>query len=252
MSKVELIPVHGIPLVVEGDDIALIISQRTEIKDGDIIVVCSTIISKAEGRVRELNSFKPSKKAIELSEKLGKPPEFIQAVLEESEEILIENPFLLVKSRSGNICVNAGVDGSNIESGKIILPPEDPDKSAERLRRRFEEVTSRRVGVIVTDTNGRCFRKGVVGVAIGVSGIPALKDWIGRKDLYGNLLEVTVEAVADEIAGMANLLMGEGDDAIPAVIVRGLELEGSGKAGHLYRDEEEDVIRKHILSAKGL
>jgi coenzyme F420-0:L-glutamate ligase/coenzyme F420-1:gamma-L-glutamate ligase len=246
--KVSFIPVEGLPLVREGDDIADLILKRAShlIEDGDVIAICSTIVSKSEGRVRRLKDYRPSEEALRISKKIGKPAEFIQAVLEESDEILIDDPFLLVKAKFGNICVNAGIDSSNVEEGKIILPPLNPDRSAEMIRRRFEEISGKRVGIIITDTNGRCFRKGVVGVAIGVSGLSALKNWIGERDLFGNVLEVTVECIADEIAAMANLLMGEGGYGIPAVIVKGLEAFGEGKAEEIYRSEEEDVIRKKL------
>lgn len=238
-----------LPIVREGDDVAKLIAERFELKDDDIIAICSTVVSKAEGRIAKLDNYVPSKRAIEIARRLGEDPRFVQAVLEESEEILIDHPFLLVKAKFGNICVNAGIDRSNVERGYIILPPKDPDASAERIRRRLKEITGKDVGVIITDTNGRCFRRGVVGVAIGVSGVLALRDWIGKSDLYGNLLSKTVECVADEIAGFANLIMGEGDWGIPVVIFRGLNLRGDGKARDIYRSEEEDVIRKFIIKS---
>ncbi|MEM1751083.1 MAG: coenzyme F420-0:L-glutamate ligase [Archaeoglobaceae archaeon] len=243
-EKVEFIPIKGLPIIKKGDDIAKLIVERATLEEGDIIVICSTIVAKAEGRVRKLSDYKPSPLAFELSAKVGKPPEFVQAVIEESEEILIKGPFLLVKAKYGNICVNAGIDASNIEKGSIILPLVDPDQSAERLRKRIEELTGKKVGIIITDTNGRCFRKGVVGVAVGISGLWAMRDWRGISDLYGNVLEVTVECIADEIAGFANLLMGEANDAIPAVLVRGLKVLGNGKVKDIYRSEEEDLIRR--------
>ncbi len=242
-KKVEVIPVLGLPIIKEGDDIAKLVLEKADVQNGDIIVVCSTIVSKSEGRVKKLSDYKPSPLAIELSKRVSKPPEFIQAVIEESEEILIREPFLLVKAKYGNICVNAGIDASNIEKGKILLPPLDPDKSAERIRMGFEKL-GKKVGVIVTDTNGRSFRKGVVGIAMGISGVQTMRDWRGEKDLYGNVLEVTVECVADEIAAFANLIMGEAGDGIPAVIIRGLNLLGEGSTKEIMRSEEEDVIRR--------
>jgi len=243
-DKIEAIPVKGLPLVKEGDDIAEMIAERVELENGNVVVVCSTIISKAEGRVRLLKDYTPSAMAVEISERVGKPPEFVQAVLEESEEVLLDFPFLLVKAKFGNVCVNAGIDASNVEVGKIILPPENPDESARKLMERFKELAGKDVGVIITDTNGRCFRRGVVGFAIGLAGVKAMKDWIGEKDLYGRELEVTVECVADEIAAFANLLMGEGGDGIPAVVIRGLNVLGEGSMDEIYRPEEEDVIRR--------
>lgn len=242
--KVEVIPVKGLPLIKEGDDIAKLLAEKFELVDGDVVVICSTIVSKAEGRVKLLKEYKPSERAREIADKVGKPPEFVQAVLEESEEVLIDSPFLLVKAKFGNVCVNAGIDASNVEEGRVVLPPENPDESARRLRERLRELTGKDVGVIITDTNGRCFRKGVVGFAIGLAGVKAMKDWIGERDLYGRELEVTVECIADEIAAFANLLMGEGGDGIPAVVVRGLDVAGEGSMDEIYRPEEEDVIRR--------
>lgn len=241
---IEVTPVKGLPIIKEGDDIAKMIAERVDLRNGDVLAICSTVISKAEGRVRNLDEYIPSLEAKKIAEKLNKSPNFVQAVLEESEEILLFEPFLLVKAKFGNICVNAGIDESNIEKGKIILPPENPDKSAEKIRKRIRELTGSEIGVIITDTNGRCFRRGVVGFAIGVSGVSPMKNWIGEKDLYGNVLEVTVECVVDEIAGFANLVMGEGDDAIPAVVFRGLDVVGKGSIEEVYRSEEEDVIRR--------
>jgi len=238
--------VKGIPLIKKGDDLASIISSRFEIENKDIVVICSTVVSKAEGRIKDLNDYIPSEKALNIAKRLGKDARIIQAVLDESDEVLIDYPILLVKAKFGNICINAGIDASNVEKGKILLPPLNPQRSAEKIRKRIEELTGKKVGVIITDTNGRCFRRGVVGFAIGVSGVKAMKNWIGKKDLYGNVLEITVECVADEIAAFANLLMGEGGDGTPVVIIRGLDLIGDGSVDEIYRSEDEDVIRKAI------
>ncbi len=238
--------VEGIPLIKKGDDLASIISSRFEIENKDIVVICSTVVSKAEGRIKDLNDYIPSEKSLNIAKRLWKDARIIQAVLDESDEVLIDYPILLVKAKFGNICINAGIDASNVEKGKILLPPLNPQRSAEKIRKRIEELTGKKVGVIITDTNGRCFRRGVVGFAIGVSGVKAMKNWIGKKDLYGNVLEITVECVADEIAAFANLLMGEGGDGTPVVIIRGLDLIGDGSVDEIYRSEDEDVIRKAI------
>lgn len=231
-----------LPMIKEGDDIAKMIVETYEVEEGDIIAICSTIVSKAEGRIAKLEDYEPSEEAIRIAERIGEDPRFVQAVLDESEEVLIDYPFLLVKAKFGNICVNAGIDRSNVEDG-ILLPPKDPDRSAENIRKRIKELTGRDVGVIITDTNGRCFRRGVTGFAIGVSGVKVFRDWIGKRDLYEKPLTKTVECVVDEIAGFANLIMGEGDWGIPVVVFRGLNLKGDGKAKQIYRDEEEDLIR---------
>ncbi len=240
---VEVLPVRGIPKVKPGDDLAKMIASSVELRDGDVIAICSTVVAKAEGRIVKLSDVRASDEARRIAAKVGKPAEFVQLVLDESEEVLLEEPFLLVKAKFGNVCVNAGIDSSNVEEGFVLLPPADPDASAERLRKRFAEL-GYDVGVIITDTNGRCFRRGVVGFAIGASGIAVMRDWIGERDLYGRKLEVTVECIADEIAAFANLLMGEGGDGIPAVVFRGLSVTGNGNAAEIYRSDEEDVIRR--------
>ena len=241
----EAVPLR-LPEIGDGDDIARMIVDSIEIQDGDVIAICSTVISKVEGRLRKIDEIEPAEEAIELAEKLDKPPEFIQAVLDESSEIFFTSPFILTRAKCGNICVNAGIDNSNVREGYLLLLPEDPDGSAERVRRRIEKLTGKKVGVVITDTNGRPFRKGVVGFAIGSSGIQVLKDWRGEKDLYGRELEVTVECVADEIAAFANLLMGEAGGGTPVVVIRGLQVLGEGSISDVYRSEEEDVIAGRI------
>ncbi len=243
--RVEVYPVR-LPIVKPGDDLAKLVVESFDIEDGDVIAICSTVVSKAEGRIADLKDYTPSERAIRIAERLGIEPEFVQAVLEESEEVLLEYPFLLVKAKFGNVCVNAGIDRSNVERGKIILPPKDPDESAGRIRAEIERLTGVRVGVVITDTNGRCFRRGVVGFAIGVSGVEVMRSWLGKRDMFGNVLEKTVECVADEIAGFANLLMGEGDWGIPVVVFRGLNVLGSGRISDVYREEGEDLIRKSL------
>ena len=243
---IEVHVIRGVPEIREGDDIGKILSNLFKFESGDVLALCSTVVSKAEGRIRRLEDYEPSEKALEIARRIGKDPRFVQAVLEESEEVLIEEPFLLVKAKFGNVCVNAGIDQSNVKKGYILLPPEDPDKSADAIRKRIFEETGKDVGVVITDTNGRCFRRGVVGFAIGSSGVEVLRDWRGKTDLYGNVLEVTVECVVDEIAAFANLLMGEGSDATPAVVFRGLKVGGDGRVKDVYRSEEEDVISRRI------
>lgn len=238
--------IEGVPKIKKGDNLAEILTSLFSFEDGDVIVICSTVVSKAEGRVVKIDEIEPGNVARRIAEKIQKDPRFVQAVLDESDEILIEEPFILTKAKFGNICVNAGIDASNVEQGYILLPPENPDESARKIREGIKRLSGKRVGVIITDTNGRCFRKGVAGVAIGISGVKAMRDWRGEKDLYGKELEVTVECVVDEIAGFANLLMGEGADGVPAVVFRGLDIEGEGSMKEIYRDKEEDVIRRII------
>ncbi len=248
---ISIIPVRDIPEINPGDDLAEMIAERFDFEDGDVLVVCSTVISKQEGRILRLENITPRKTAMDIAEKTGKDARFIQAVIDEADEVLIDEPFILTRTRNGNVCVNSGIDSSNIEEGLILLLPEDPDRSARRIRRRLKRLTGKDVAVIITDTNGRAFRKGVTGFAIGCSGIKPLRDWRGEKDIHGKELEITVEALVDEIASAGNMVMGEGDWMIPAVVVRGLKYEaGEDGMKEVYRDEEEDVIVKAIKSAR--
>ena len=243
---IHVFPIKSIPEIREGDSLAEIFSSKFSFEDGDVIAVCSTIVSKAEGRMIRVEDMAPSPEAVRIARLVDKDPRLVQAVLDESDEIILEKPFLLVKAKFGNICVNAGIDGSNVRPGHILLPPSNPDRSAERIMKELKKITGKRVGVIITDTNGRCFRRGVVGFAIGISGVQAMKDWRMERDIYGRELEVTVECVADEIAAFANLIMGEGDYGIPAVVFRGLDVSDSGSMDEIYRSESEDVIRRII------
>lgn len=248
--KVIAFTIQNIPLIQEGDDIGRIISERAEIEEYDIIVVSSTIVSKSEGRVISLNNVKVTERAEIIAKKIGNDARFVQAVLDQSKEILLESPFLLVRNHIGNICVNAGIDRSNIEGeDNILLLPEDADKSAREIKEAIFKHTGKKVSVIITDTSGRAFRIGQTGVAIGVAGITTTIDWRGTKDLFGKMLEVKNEAVVDEISGFANLLMGEGDGATPVVIIRGLRLyQERCSITQIYRTEEEDVISKALKS----
>jgi coenzyme F420-0:L-glutamate ligase/coenzyme F420-1:gamma-L-glutamate ligase len=229
--------IHGLPIIKEGDDIAFLVDSLFELKDGDVLCIASTIVAKSEGRSRNLEDYHPSMRAVEIAMNLGKDPRFVQAVLDESSEILLEKPFLLAVTRFGHIGVNAGIDQSNVGDGRILLLPEDPCASAESIRRKLR----RDCAVIITDTCGRPFRRGVAGVAIGYAGIAALRDWRGERDMHGKVLEITLEAIADEIAGAANLLMGEAGGGTPAVVFRGLKYPRSG--GCVFMPEDDDVIR---------
>jgi coenzyme F420-0:L-glutamate ligase/coenzyme F420-1:gamma-L-glutamate ligase len=233
--------VEGLPIIKPGDDIAALIESLFNIQDGDILCLASTIVAKSEGRLRTLESYRPSKRAERITRQIGKDPRFVQAVLDESADILLEEPFLLTKTRFGHIGVNAGIDQSNVGGGRILLLPEDPSRSAEKLRRSL----NKNCAVIITDTCGRPFRCGVTGVAIGWAGISALQDWRGKRDMHGKVLEITLEAVVDEIASAANLLMGEAGDGTPAIVFRGLRFPSGGKSS-VFMPEDRDVIRPFL------
>ncbi|HYN44746.1 MAG TPA: coenzyme F420-0:L-glutamate ligase [Candidatus Limnocylindrales bacterium] len=252
--KAAVFAVENIPLIKKGDDIAHILSQRTQLIEYDIVVISSTVVSKSEGRVISLQNVIPSEKSKLIGKRNGNDPRFVQAVLDESIEILFESPFLLVCMKNGSICVNAGIDHSNVEgSDNALLLPKDPDKSALDLKRSLFNYTGKNVSVIITDTNGRAFRIGQTGAAIGCAGIKPTRDWRGTKDLFGRILEVKNEGIADEIAGFANILMGEGNGGMPIVIIRGLDLyDESHGIKELYRPPNEDEIRKAILKSRSI
>ena len=212
-------------------------------EDGDIIVIAETLISKLEGNILKKEDIKPSKEAIELAQKLGKEPEIMQVILDEAKEIVkIGNGFIITETKHGFVCANSGVDESNVNGIKPL--PKNPDESAEKIRKEIEKITKKKVGVIISDSVGRPFRKGAVGIAIGVSGILALWDRKGEKDLFGRELKTTEVAIADELASMANVVMGEADEGIPVVIIRGANVPfGNGRGKDLIRPKEEDVFR---------
>lgn len=249
--------IDNIPLIQKGDDLAGIITQRFDIQDNDVVVIASTIVSKAEDRYIVLDNITPSEYAIKLGEQNGKDPRMYQAVLNEAKEVLVETPFMLVEMPNGHICINAGIDDSNVSDvnnageRRLGILPENADISARRIRDDIFTQTGCKVSVMITDTNGRAFRVGQTGVAIGVSGMLATYDWRGMTDLFGTVLEVTEEAVADEIAAIANLLMGEGNGGTPVAVVRGLNLfsEADG-VGALHREHESDVVRNSLIQAK--
>lgn len=259
MRKVEAFTVQEIPLIQKGDDIGAIISELAQLENSqifdlrhqDIVLIASTVVSKSEGRVLALEDIVPGAEANRIAHINQEDPRFIQAVLDEKEEVLIEVPFMLTRMANGYTCVNAGIDRSNIEDGFILMLPENPDASARRIKDTIFDRTEMRIGVIITDTCGRPFKIGQTGAAIGCAGIPPLKDWKGKKDLFGRELKATIEAIGDELAGFANLLMGEGDGATPVVIIRGVEWEEcEGEVRKVYMPEAEDVVKKALLARR--
>jgi len=243
---------NNVPLIKKGDDIARIIVGRTELKEKDVVVVSSSIVAKAEQGLVHLDNYNPTTHAIEIAERNDADPRFVQAVLDNSKETLIESPFLLVELEGGHICVNSGIDVSNTgESDSVTLLPADADASARQIQGQLKELTGISTGVIIIDTNGRAFRNGQTGVAIGASGIQAMHDWRGSLDLFGRTLEVKYEAILDEVAGFANLLMGEGDGGTPIVVIHGLDLLSKKTSiTELFRKPEEDIIRKALKRQK--
>jgi coenzyme F420-0:L-glutamate ligase/coenzyme F420-1:gamma-L-glutamate ligase len=248
----EAFTVENVPLIKAGDDIASIICQNAEVMDNDIIIIASTIVSKSEGRMFRLEEIEASEEAARIAQEHQTDPRFVQAVLDRSRDILLESPIFLVETNNGHVCIKAGIDASNVDTGFLVDLPADPDVSAENIGKRIEDITGRKISVIITDTNGRAFKIGQTGVAVGLYRIHPIRDWKGEKDLFGNILQITEESVADEIAGTANLLMGEGGSGYPIVIIRGMELRSDDKASvkEMYRNSSQDIIRKGLCSLR--
>jgi coenzyme F420-0:L-glutamate ligase / coenzyme F420-1:gamma-L-glutamate ligase len=245
LSRFELIGVDGLPEIAAGDDLAQLIGARVTLEAGDIVVVAQKVVSKAEGRTRDLAEVIASDEAVRLAPKLVAQPDprFVQVVLDESVRVLRTERVLITQTSHGYVCANSGVDHSNIPGSDVVtLLPVDPDASAARLRDRLHEVTGVTAGVIVSDTFGRPWRLGIVNVALGVAGMPALVDMRGRIDDAGKELHATVLAVADEVAAASGLVMGK-TRRTPVVIVRGLDLLGSGSGRELIRSAAEDLFR---------
>jgi coenzyme F420-0:L-glutamate ligase / coenzyme F420-1:gamma-L-glutamate ligase len=251
---VTLTPLPGIPMVRPGDDLAgLLIAacERSALApaDGDIFVVAQKIVSKAEGRHVDLADVRPSARAQDLAAQVSKDPRLVEVILGESRRVVRYRPgVLIVEHRLGFIMANAGVDRSNVDpdmgAEPVLLLPHDPDASAADLLDRLAAHFGKRLGVVISDSWGRAWRRGTVGVALGAAGLPALMDMRGRPDLFGHALRVTQTGFADEIASAASPLMGQSDEAQPAVLVHGLIWSGPPTpAATLIRSPEEDLFR---------
>jgi coenzyme F420-0:L-glutamate ligase/coenzyme F420-1:gamma-L-glutamate ligase len=245
VTHLELIRVEGLPEVRPGDDLGELIGSRSKFEPGDVIVVAQKVVSKSEGRIVSLQTVTASSEAVRIASDLiaGPDPRMVQVILDESVRVLRSHRVLITETRHGFVCANGGVDHSNVPGeDEVTLLPVDPDASADRLGSRLRELTGLDVGVIVSDTFGRPWRLGIVNVALGVAGLPALLDLRGSLDDAGKPLHATVLAIADDIAAAAGIVMGK-TARTPAVIVRGLRLEGSGRGRDLVRPAAEDLFR---------
>jgi len=252
MMPLTLTPLPGIPFVRQGDDLAAIIWRalaRAHIKlaDGDVLVVAQKVVSRAEGRLCDLRTVTPSPEAEKLAATVEKDPRLVELILRESNAVLRAVPgVLIVEHKRGFVCANAGIDHSNVcgDDECVLLLPADPDRSAAELRRKLEEASGARLGVVINDSHGRAWRLGTMGVAIGVSGLPALVDLRGRHDLLGRELQATWVGAADEVAAAASLVMGQAAEGIPAVHVRGFPYPlREGSLQELIRPREKDLFR---------
>jgi coenzyme F420-0:L-glutamate ligase / coenzyme F420-1:gamma-L-glutamate ligase len=250
LSSIRLIAIRGIPEIRPGDDIAVMISSaigklKYKLVDGDVLVVAQKIISKAEGRLVNLESIRPSELAREIALNQNRDPRLIEVILKESANIIrMDSRVLITETKHGFVCANAGVDKSNV-SGRdwVSLLPVDPDLSALLLKTRLAEFLNVNLTVIITDTFGRAWREGLTNIAIGVAGMKSLKDMRGQPDDHGKSLSATILAVADDLAAAAGLLMSK-TARIPVVVVRGYYYDpGKGSAKELIRSREKDLFR---------
>jgi coenzyme F420-0:L-glutamate ligase/coenzyme F420-1:gamma-L-glutamate ligase len=244
-GELRIVAVAGLPEFEEGMRVGEEISRRAAIEGGDVVVISQKIVSKAEGRVRRLSSVLPSAEARKLAAVLGKEPNLVELILEESREVLrAKGSVLITETHHGFVCANAGIDGSNLpDPDTVCLLPEDPDASARRIR---GELVGGAIAVVISDSFGRAWRLGQAEVAIGCAGLIPLDDWRGRNDASGRELEATEIAIADEAAAAADLVRDKAS-GVPVAIVRGLgryvtEEDGPGAAA-LGRPREDDLFR---------
>jgi coenzyme F420-0:L-glutamate ligase/coenzyme F420-1:gamma-L-glutamate ligase len=254
VTSLEIIALQGLPLIRAGDDLVELIASALKLngvtpRAGDVLVVAQKIVSKAENRVVDLATIEPSAAALALAADVDKDPRLVEVILSESVRVVrARRGVLIVEHRLGFIMANAGVDQSNVgpQDGvqRALLLPENPDRSAEALRRGLAKATGIDVAIVINDSFGRPWRQGTVGVAIGVAGLPALVDLRGQPDLFGRKLEASVIGFADEVAAAASLVMGQADEALPAVLIRGLSWSASeSSAASILRSPNEDLFR---------
>ena len=264
--KIEIIGLKGIPLINPGDNISQIIFENLKnneinLKNGDIFVIAQTIISKSKGRIVNLDYIKPTKEAYEIYYKIApkanerripiKDPELIQVILDESQEILKAEHVIITETKHGFVCANAGIDKSNIEGERCVaLLPKNPDVVAENIRLELKKLTNKDVAIIISDSFGRPFRIGAVGVSVGISGIRAVLDKRGSTDLFGHKLETTIVGQVDNLASAAQLVMGEADEGLPIIIIRGYKFDSYEKTSisNILREKEIDLFREESRS----
>ena len=251
-QRIEIIPIPGVPLIKKGDDVGEILVACLEkndlhLEDSDVIVICQTVISKAEGSTVDLRELQPSAKALELSEETGKDPRLCELILRESIDLVrVGKGPIIAETRHGIVCASCGIDHSNVtgDMDHVALLPEDPDRDAAQIREKLMKETGKDVAVIINDTQGRPLRAGAIGTAIGLSGLVPIWVRAGESDLYGYVLEASPIAVADELASAASILQGQSNEGIPIVIIRGARyMSGEGTAKELQREREKDLFR---------
>ena len=253
-TALQILAVPGIPMIKAGDDLAALIAEglsrgSLSPRDKDVVVIAQKVVSKAEGRAVDLATVTPSARAVEIAREVQKDPRLVELILSESVRVVRSRPnVLIVEHRLGFVMANAGIDQSNVAAPDgpqvALLLPVDPDGSAAALRERFSAQFGVAPAVVITDSFGRAWRRGTAGVAIGAAGLPALLDLRGNPDLFGRALQVSISGFADEIAAAASLVMGQGNEAQPVVLIRGLAWTApSNPAAELVRPAAEDMFR---------
>ncbi len=255
-NALNLITLADFPMIQKGDNLPDILNaclevNRIDLQDGDVLVIAQKVISKAEGRKVNLKSVTVSAEAEQLAEKTDKDPRIVELILKESKMVLRHRPGLIVvEHKLGFVCANAGIDRSNVkqdggpEDESVLLLPEDPDRSAREIRLNLEKIWGQKIGVLIIDSHGRAWRNGTVGISIGFSGLPGIVDLRGEPDLFGYELKVTQIAAVDELAAAASLMMGQADEGLPVVHVRGFPYPlRDGSFMELPRDIESDLFR---------
>jgi coenzyme F420-0:L-glutamate ligase/coenzyme F420-1:gamma-L-glutamate ligase len=254
MTSFEVIALQGLPMISAGDDLVELIAfalklNGVALRGRDVLVVAQKIVSKAEGRVVDLAAIEPSTKALTLAAEVDKDPRLVEVILSESVRVVrARRGVLIVEHRLGFIMANAGVDQSNVapadRSHRVLLLPENPDRTAAALRRGLAAIFGVDVAVVINDSFGRPWRQGTASVAIGAAGLPALIDLRGHPDLFGRRLEASVVGFADEVAAAASLLMGQADEALPVALIRGLRWSApESRAADIIRSPNEDLFR---------
>ena len=254
MRQLNIFALEKIPLIIPGDNLAKIIfnalkKSKLVIQDGDVFVIAQKIVSKAENRYVTLNEILPSKRASVLAQKTDKDPRLVELILRESKKVVrFRKGVIVVENKLGFIHANAGIDRSNIESDslntRVLLLPKNPDLSAKQLQKELSKILLKKIGIIINDSTGRAWRNGIVGIAIGCSGVSVLSDLRGQKDLYGRTLEVTEVGIADELASSASILMGQSNEGLPVVIIQGLKLSNDKRGSKaLLRLAKDDLFR---------
>jgi coenzyme F420-0:L-glutamate ligase/coenzyme F420-1:gamma-L-glutamate ligase len=240
-------------LIQKGDDLSKLIldcldGEGIGLEEGDILVLAQKIVSKAEGRLVDLNQVRPSTEARKLADETGKDPRVTELILRESSHVLRHRPgLIIVEHKLGFVCANAGIDRSNVageDQEDVLLLPEDPDRSAASIREDLEKASGSKLGVLIIDSHGRAWRIGTVGISIGFSGVPGIEDLRGDRDLFGYTLKVTEVAVADELAAAASLVMGQADEGIPVIHVRGFPYDlRESSFSEIPRERKFDLFR---------